>query len=205
MSYDSVPAALKTIYQSLTKPDLSPLLKTVERGDEQRLGPPSSVFPEADVTPLLRINRGKSRERGLGQTTRQRWTPYIVELWDFLNAEDPDTSTTAFANFSEFLQDVIRDNPQLGGLADTDSLRHSGDVTDARISGDHVAVQLTFGGTSHGYPHDPVEYAEWVHEGTDRMMARPYLAEPMEAHGPAVLVEVERNVLEDARALWRVR
>lgn len=85
---------------------------------------------------------------------------------------------------------------------DTGSLENSGKVSEPVWDGDRVACVVSFGGASPGFPHDPVTYAEDVHDGEGRRNPRPYLAAPFhdEAEGRVELAAAD--TFEDIQRAW---
>lgn len=84
----------------------------------------------------------------------------------------------------------------------TGSLRGSGKTLAPQTSGTRTTVMVGYGGTSDGFPHDPVTYEAFVHNGTPRMPARPYFGVPFVQMGPQRLREAGEAVLADVKEAW---
>lgn len=115
MTYSSVSSALMSLFS------MNPSLTSVKRGDQFRLGLKGSVTPTPDLTPLVLINR-TFRERGVEKGvalsgTRHRWSPHVIDVWDYL--ADPVDDADTFQNLVESLQQLVRQHRQLDGTADT--------------------------------------------------------------------------------------
>ena len=116
MSFSSVSNGLEQLFGTV------PGLKTIERGDEVRVGARGSVVPEPEQTPLLRITRGPERERPWTHDgDYDRRTPYTCELYDY--ARDLTTAADNFADLAEDVRRQVRNPRCLEGVADTPTTR----------------------------------------------------------------------------------